>query len=48
MPAAGETLGARGNTVHAVLNAIGIDQLARRCSNSASWSAELTYSRWRR
>jgi len=45
LPAQGETLGARGDTWHAVLNAIGT--LPRTpLFNSASWNAELTWSRW--
>jgi hypothetical protein len=45
LPAAGDTLAARGNTVHAVLNAIGSIN-ATPLFNSASWAAELTWNRW--
>ncbi|MEJ8822618.1 DUF1302 domain-containing protein [Variovorax humicola] len=45
LPAPGETLGARGNTAHVVLNAIGSIG-ATPLFNSASWAAELTFSQW--
>lgn len=45
LPARGETLGARGNTAHVVLNAIGSIG-ATPLFNSATWSAELTWSQW--
>lgn len=43
--AAGEMFGPRGDTFHAVLNGIGSIG-ATPLWNSASWSGELTYSRW--
>ncbi|GAB2596413.1 hypothetical protein GCM10027034_32140 [Ramlibacter solisilvae] len=45
LPAQGEMLGARGNTVHAVLNAIG-SAPATPLWDSASYAAELTWNRW--
>jgi hypothetical protein len=44
LPAAGETLGARGNTLHVVLNALG-SITSTPLFDSASWAAELTWSR---
>jgi hypothetical protein len=45
LPAPGELLGARGNTAHGVLNALGsIGPTA--LFNGATWSTELTWSRW--
>lgn len=45
LPEEGETLGARGNTAHAVFNAIGTLN-STPLYNSASWAAELTWSHW--
>ncbi|MFO1268516.1 MAG: DUF1302 domain-containing protein [Rubrivivax sp.] len=45
LPAPGETLGARGTTWHAVLNAIG-SIAATPLFNSATWNAEMTWSHW--
>lgn len=45
LPAQGETLGARGNTWHAVLNAIGTFSTTP-LFDSASWNAEITWNRW--
>ncbi|MDM0047421.1 DUF1302 domain-containing protein [Variovorax sp. J22R115] len=45
LPAAGDLLGARGDTVHGVLNAIG-SVPSTPLFNSASWSGELTWNRW--
>ena len=45
LPTEGNTLAARGNTLHGVLNAIGAVGSAG-IFDSASWSAELTYNRW--
>ncbi|MEJ8858834.1 DUF1302 domain-containing protein [Variovorax robiniae] len=45
LPAQGETLGARGNTAHVVLNAIG-SVGATPFFSSATWSTELTFSQW--
>jgi hypothetical protein len=45
LPAAGDLLGARGNTLHGVLNAIG-SVPSTPLFNSASWSGELTWNRW--
>ena len=42
---AGNSFQARGDTLHAVLNAIGVLSGGRAFS-SASWALELTYSRW--
>lgn len=45
LPTAGETLGARGNTYHGVLNFLGM--LTRTpLWDAGSWSAELTWNRW--
>lgn len=45
LPAQGDTLGARGNTAHVVLNAIG--SIGRTpLFGSATWSTELTFSQW--
>ena len=40
----GNTYQARGDTLHAVLNAIGV--LSLPAFSTASWAVELTYSRW--
>ncbi|MEJ8845791.1 DUF1302 domain-containing protein [Variovorax rhizosphaerae] len=45
LPARGETLGARGDTAHVVLNAIG-SVGATPFFSSATWSTELTFSQW--
>jgi hypothetical protein len=45
LPSEGNTLAARGNTLHGVLNAIGAIGSAG-IFDSATWSAELTYNRW--
>jgi hypothetical protein len=45
LPARGETLGAKGDTWHAVLNAIGSIP-ATGLFDAATWNAELTWSRW--
>ncbi len=45
LPTEGQTLGARGNTWHGVLNAIG-SLPATPLFDSASWNAELTWNRW--
>lgn len=45
LPARGQTLGARGNTWHAVLNALGTMPRSP-LYDSGSWNAELTWSRW--
>ncbi|MDM0117679.1 DUF1302 domain-containing protein [Variovorax sp. J22R133] len=45
LPKAGDLLGARGDTVHGVLNAIG-SVAATPLFNSATWSSELTWNRW--
>ncbi|MGH8807967.1 MAG: DUF1302 domain-containing protein [Noviherbaspirillum sp.] len=45
LPTAGNSIGARGNTVHGVLNAIG-SVGATPLFNSASWAAELTWNRY--
>ena len=45
LPAPGETLGARGNTYHGVLNFLGM--LTRTpLWDAGSWSAEVTWNRW--
>jgi hypothetical protein len=45
LPTQGNSLGARGDTVHGVLNALG--SIAETpLFNSASWNAELTWNRW--
>lgn len=43
----GNTYQARGDTLHAVLNAVGVLS-GLRAFGSASWALELTYSRWMR
>lgn len=43
-PAEGQTLGARGNTWHGVLNFIG--SLTPPLCDQASWSLEFTWNRW--
>ncbi|MCA0243664.1 MAG: DUF1302 domain-containing protein [Proteobacteria bacterium] len=45
LPQPGQTLGARGNTWHAVVNAIG-SLPSTPLYNAASWNAELTWSHW--
>ena len=45
LPDDGDVLGARGDTLHGVLNAIGTVS-PTALFDSASWSAELTWSRW--
>lgn len=45
LPAQGEVLGARGSTVHGVLNALASVE-ATPLWNSAIWMAELTWNRW--
>lgn len=45
LPGDGEILGARGNTLHGVLNAIGTVS-PTPLFDSASWSAELAWSHW--
>ena len=45
LPTEGETLGARGNTAHVVLNALG-SVGATPLWGSATWAAELTWSEW--
>jgi hypothetical protein len=45
LPAPGSTPGARGDTVHAVLNALGTLP-ATPLWDSGSWAAELTWNRW--
>ncbi len=45
LPAPGETLGARGDTWHGVLNAIGSIP-GNALFDAATWNAELTWSRW--
>lgn len=45
LPAQGDTLGARGNTAHVVLNALGSIG-STPLFNSATWAAELTWSEW--
>jgi hypothetical protein len=46
-PADGDVPGARGNTLHALVNLLGVVNKTA-FFDSASWSAELTYSRWMR
>jgi len=46
LPAAGDTLAARGDTLHGVLNALGAIN-ATPVFDSASWAAELTWNHWR-
>jgi len=45
IPAAGETLGARGNTMHGLINAVGVVSQTP-VFDSLSWVTELTWSRW--
>jgi hypothetical protein len=45
LPTPGETLGARGNTWHGVLNAIGTIP-GNPLFDSGTWNAELTWSHW--
>ncbi|MES2264644.1 MAG: DUF1302 domain-containing protein [Pseudomonadota bacterium] len=45
LPAQGDSIGARGNTLHGVLNAIGAAG-ATPVFHSASWAAELTWNRY--
>lgn len=45
LPSPGETKGARGDTWHAVLNAVGVIPKTP-LFDTANWAAELTYSRW--
>lgn len=45
LPGQGETVGARGNTLHLVVNALGVMD-SNSLWDSASWSTELTWSRW--
>ncbi|MFT3755752.1 MAG: DUF1302 domain-containing protein [Pseudoxanthomonas sp.] len=45
LPARGEILGARGETVHLVVNAVGIIS-SNALFDAASWNAEVTWSRW--
>ncbi len=45
LPAPGELLGARGETVHLVLNAIGAIS-STAVFDAASWNTEVTWSRW--
>jgi hypothetical protein len=45
LPAPGETLAARGNTIHATLNGIGSIP-STPVFDSASWSAELAWNHW--
>lgn len=45
LPEKGEILGARGDTLHGVLNALG-SLGSTPLFDSASWAAELTWSRW--
>ena len=45
LPANGDLLGSRGNTLHGVLNAIGTVG-PTVLFDGASWSSELTWSRW--
>ena len=47
LPSPGDTKGARGDTWHAVVNALGTVSKTP-VFDSASWAAELTYSRWSR
>ncbi len=44
LPARGELLGARGDTVHGVLNMLGT--VASPLWDSASWAGEVTWSHW--
>jgi hypothetical protein len=45
VPKDGETLGARGNTTHALVNALGV--IAKTpVFDAATWAAELTYAKW--
>jgi hypothetical protein len=45
LPAAGDTKGARGDTWHALVNVVGV--IPKTVAfDTASWAAELTYSRW--
>lgn len=45
VPKDGETLGARGNTTHALVNALGL--VAKTpVFDAATWAAELTYAKW--
>jgi len=45
MPAPGETKGARGDTWHAVVNALGVIPKTA-LFDAATWNAELAWSRW--
>ena len=45
LPARGDTLGARGNTLHGVFNALGTINTTP-VFNSATWAAELTWNRY--
>lgn len=45
MPARGETPGARGDTAHALINAVGVIPKTP-VFDTANWAAELTWSRW--
>lgn len=45
LPKPGDLLGARGNTSHGVLNALG-SLGSTPLFNSATWAAELTWNRW--
>jgi hypothetical protein len=45
IPAAGEAPGARGNTMHGILNAVGV-VAQTPVADSISWVTELTWSRW--
>lgn len=45
LPTPGQTLGARGNTWHAVLNGLGTLPKAP-LYDAASWNAEITWNRW--
>src|SRR5215471_7827480 len=45
IPEAGETNGARGNTMHGLVNAVGVIP-STPVFDSATWVTELTWSRW--
>jgi hypothetical protein len=45
IPDAGDTLGPRGNTVHALLNAVGVVP-QNPLFDTGAWVTELTWSRW--
>ena len=47
LPGAGDTKGPRGDTVHALVNAVGVINKTP-AFDVANWAAELTFSRWTR